>query len=111
MTPRELSHSLSVYSFPFVTLPPYSPVLHHARSYRGRSARPTGGNEALREDGLTRSNATKANPLRMFMTTEAGVLFGNDSRQKGKVLLLDLTMVNPCVNINFKKATRRSREE
>ena len=38
------------------------------------------------------------------MAMEAGALFGNDPRQKGKALLLDLTIVNPCVSSNVEGA-------
>ena len=32
----------------------------------------------------------------MDATTEAGTLFGNDHRHKGKIAVLDLTIINPC---------------
>ena len=44
------------------------------------------------------------NPLRMDVTTEAGALFDNDPRHKDKALLLDLTIVNPCVSSNLEGA-------
>ena len=42
------------------------------------------------------------------MTTEAGALFGDDPRHKGKALLLDLTIVNPCVSSNLEGAARQT---
>ena len=48
------------------------------------------------------------NPLRIHVTTEAEELFDNDPRHKGKALLLDLTIVNPCVSSNFESAARQT---
>ena len=48
------------------------------------------------------------NPLRMDVTTEAGALFNNDPRHKDKALLLDLTIVNPCVSSNLEGAARQT---
>ena len=42
------------------------------------------------------------------MTTEAGALFDNDPRHKGKTLLLDLTIVNPCVSNKLEGAARQT---
>ena len=42
------------------------------------------------------------------MTTEAGALFNNDPRHKGKTLLLDLTFVNPCVSSNLEGTARQT---
>ena len=48
------------------------------------------------------------NPLRMDVTTVAGALFDNDPRHKDKALLLDLTIVNPCVCSNLEGAARQT---
>ena len=42
------------------------------------------------------------------MTNEAGTLFDNDPRLKGKALLLDITIVNPCVSSNLEGAARQT---
>ena len=46
----------------------------------------------------------RTNPLRMDITTEAGVLFDNHPRLKNKALLLDITIVNPCAGSNLGNA-------
>ena len=48
----------------------------------------------------------RLNPLRIDITTEAGVLFDNHSRLKNKALLLDITIVNPCAGSNLGNAAR-----
>ena len=48
----------------------------------------------------------RLNPLRMDITTEAGVLFDNHPRLKNKALLLDITIVNPCAGSNLGNAVR-----
>ena len=48
------------------------------------------------------------NPLRMDLTTEAGALFDSDTQHKDKSLLLDLTIVNPCVSTNLENAARQA---
>ena len=48
----------------------------------------------------------RLNPLRMDITTEAEVLFNNHPRLKNKVLLLDITIVNPCAGSNLRNAAR-----
>ena len=48
----------------------------------------------------------RLNPLRMDITTEAGVLFDNHPRLKNKALLLDITIVNPCAGSNLGNAAR-----
>ena len=48
----------------------------------------------------------RLNPLRMDITTEAGALFDNHPRLKNKVLLLDITIVNPCAGSNLGNAAR-----
>ena len=49
------------------------------------------------------------NPLRMDVTTEAGgALFRGNPRLKDKALLLDLTIVNPCVSTNLANAARQA---
>ena len=48
------------------------------------------------------------NPLRMDVTTEAGALFSGNPRLKDKALLLDLTIVNPCVSTNLANAARQA---
>ena len=48
----------------------------------------------------------RLNPLRMDITTEAGVLFDNHPRLKNKALLLDITIVNPCAGSNQGNAAR-----
>ena len=61
----------------------------------------------------------RLNPLRMDITTEAGALFKNHPRLKNKALLLDITIVNPCVGFQSgecstpcrKTPRRRSRAE
>ena len=45
-------------------------------------------------------------PLRMDITTEAGVLFDNHPRLKSKAFLLDITIVNPCAGSNLGNAAR-----
>ena len=49
---------------------------------------------------------SRLNPLRMDITTEAGALFNNHPRLKNKGLLLDITIVNPCVGSNLGNAAR-----
>ena len=44
----------------------------------------------------------------MDVTTEAGALFNNYPRHKGKTLLLDLTIVNPCVSSNLEGTARQT---
>ena len=44
----------------------------------------------------------------MDVTTEAGALFDNEPRHKDKALLLDLTIVNPCVSSNLVGAARQT---
>ena len=46
----------------------------------------------------------RLNPLRMDITTETGVLFGNHTRLKNKALLLDITIVNPDAGSNLRNA-------
>ena len=48
----------------------------------------------------------RLNPLRIDITTEAGALFDNHPRLKNKVLLLDITIVNPCAGSNLGNAAR-----
>ena len=48
----------------------------------------------------------RLNPLRMDITTEAGVLFDNHPRLKNKALLVDITIVNPCAGSNLGNAAR-----
>ena len=48
----------------------------------------------------------RLNPLRMDITTEAGALFDNHPRLENKVLLLDITIVNPCTGSNLGNAAR-----
>ena len=48
-------------------------------------------------------NRVDLNPVRMFVTTEAGALFGSNYRRfKDKMLMLDTTIVNPCASSNYK---------
>ena len=49
---------------------------------------------------------SRLNPLRMDITTEAGALFNNHPGLKNKGLLLDITIVNPCVGSNLGNAAR-----
>ena len=49
---------------------------------------------------------SRLNPLRMDITTEAGALFNNHPRLQNKGLLLDITIVNPCVGSNLGNAAR-----
>ena len=44
----------------------------------------------------------------MDVTTEVGALFDNDLRHKDKALLLDVTIVNPCVSSNLEGAARKT---
>ena len=46
--------------------------------------------------------------MRMDVTTQAGALFANDPRHKGKALLLDLTLVKPCVSSNLEGVARKT---
>ena len=48
----------------------------------------------------------RLNPLRMDITTEAGALFNNHPQLKNKVLLLDITIANPCAGSNLGNAAR-----
>ena len=50
-------------------------------------------------------NGTK--PLRMNVTTEAGVLVTGNPRLKDKARLLDLANANPCVSTNLANAPRQ----
>lgn len=43
----------------------------------------------------------------MDVTTEAETLFGSNPRHRDKAVLLDLTIVNPCVRINLENAVRQ----
>ena len=52
----------------------------------------------------------RLDPLRMDITTEAGVLFDNHPRLKNKALLLDITVVNPCAGPNLGNAARHVRK-
>ena len=45
--------------------------------------------------------------LRIDLTTEARAVFLSDPRLKDKALLLDLTIVNPCVSTNLENAARQ----
>ena len=49
---------------------------------------------------------SRLNPLGMDITTETGALFNNHPRLKNKGLLLDITIVNPCVGSNLGNAAR-----
>ena len=42
------------------------------------------------------------------MTIEAGALFDSDPRHKDKALLLDVTIVNPCVCTKLENAARQA---
>ena len=46
----------------------------------------------------------------MDVTTEAVAPFDNNPRHKDKVLLLDLTIVNPCGSSNLEDAARQTRK-
>ena len=48
----------------------------------------------------------RLNPSRIDITTEAGALFDNHPRLTNKVLLLDITIVNPCDGSNLGNAAR-----
>ena len=48
----------------------------------------------------------RLNPLRMYITTEAGALFDNHPRLKNKALLLEITIVTPCAGSNLGNAAR-----
>ena len=50
----------------------------------------------------------RLNPLRMGITTEAAALFDSHPRLKNKVLLLDITIVNPCAGTNLRNAYRKT---
>ena len=52
----------------------------------------------------------RLNPLRMDITTEAGVLYDNHPGLKNKALLLDITTVNPCAGSNLGNAARHVRK-
>ena len=47
-------------------------------------------------------------PLRMDVTKAAGALFSDDPQHKA--LLLDLTIVNPCVSTDLEIAARQTRK-
>ena len=84
-------------------------VLHHAvaRSRRESNVQITIEGKWPFQLRGTRQQAGH-NPVRMDVTTEAGALFGSDPRHKGKALLLDLTIVNPCVSSNLEGAARQT---
>ena len=42
------------------------------------------------------------------MTTELGKLFGSDPRHKDKVLLLNISIVIPCVSTNLENSARQA---
>ena len=42
--------------------------------------------------------------LRMDLTAEAGALFGSLPRRKDKALLLDISIVSPCISSNLDNA-------
>ena len=44
----------------------------------------------------------------MDIATEAGALFDNHPRCKNKVLLLDITIANPCASSNLENAARHT---
>ena len=44
----------------------------------------------------------------MDITTKAAALFDNHRRCKNKTLLLDITIVNPCVSSNLENAARHA---
>ena len=48
----------------------------------------------------------RLNPLRMYITTEAGALFDNHPRLKNKALLLDITIIILCAGSNLGNAAR-----
>ena len=59
------------------------------------------------QERASRQNG-KLNPLRMYITTEAGTLFDNPPRRKNKALLLDITIVSPCARSNLENAARHA---
>ena len=75
--------------------PTHNRVLHQAltRSLRERKAQFVVEDTWPFQDRASRQNG-RLNPLRMDITTEAGV-FDNHPRRKNKALLLDITIVNP----------------
>ena len=60
---------------------------------------------ALPRERTSRQNS-RLNPLRMDITMEAEALFDNHPRLKNKVLLLDITIGNPCAASNLGNAAR-----
>ena len=46
----------------------------------------------------------------MGITTEAGAHFDNHSRRKNKVILLDITTVEPCASSNLENEARHARK-
>ena len=82
-------------------------VLHQALA---RSLRESKVQFVVEDAWLFRQRASgqngRLNPLRMDITTEAGVLFDNHPRLKNKALLLDITIVNPCAGSNLGNAAR-----
>ena len=85
-------------------------VLHQAlaRSLRESKIQFVGEDKwPLRERG--RGQNCILNPLPMDIITEAGTLFHNHPRRKNKVLLLDITIVNPCAGSNLENAAHHAR--
>ena len=82
-------------------------VLHQALA---RSLRESKVQFMIEDTWLFRQSASeqngRLNPLRMYITTEAGALFDNHPRLKNKALLLDITIVNPCAGSNLGNAAR-----
>ena len=85
----------------------HNPVLHQAltRSLRESKVQFVVEDTWPFGEGASGQNG-RLNPLRMDITTEAGVLFDNHPRLKNKALLLDITIVNPCAGSNLGNAAR-----
>ena len=82
-------------------------VLHHAlaRSLRERKVQFVVEDTWPFRERASGQNG-RLNQLRMGIITEAGVLFDNHPRIKNKVLLLDITIVNPCAGSKLGNAVR-----
>ena len=92
----------------------WSPLVHNRVLHQAlaRSLRKSSLQFVVEHTWPSRERASgqnfRLNHLRMNITTEAGALFDNHHRRKGKVLLLDITIVNPCTSSNLENAARRA---
>ena len=83
----------------------YNRVLHQALT---GSLRESSVQFGVEDTGPFRERASgqngRLNPLRMDVITAVGALFDDHPRLKNKMLLLDITIVNPCAGSNLGNA-------